>query len=455
MSFHAIEDLVEDSIRMVDSAVEDIPEKRLFFYNLYQFQYLFDTSDTVMRCADVLKKSGYLVENPKAGAKGERPYIEFGSPLPWSTPDLVLRLLRTAERADDLLLMKNFYLAFVNEYLEGTLDEASGIPADFGSWLSNEMLLEIRKLFVEHKLLSLKKKETSFELLRLSDELELANSPARRAQVLFLMDPRKEVSTIQKDYEKNLRLQEERPKKMEALDRRLLEEASKYGWEFIEKANDSNWLWYTDSLGWALGKRLFIEFRLDNDLKGIYIRFYVQHPTISGWQGKKHSTQLKDTHFSTSLGEFLSPDEAEQYLNFMGLWDVHLNHSLRTIERKSALAISSAAQAGARYLKKIDKEFPEKFYSRDIDHYIGLFESDGVISQFLLSSDLKNILLLFIHRAMLENQIEKARHYAEIFEARASAGFKERNDWYKNEVKPYLDAIQMGEQPLLIHLNLL
>lgn len=59
MSDHAVEDLVEDSIRAVLASDLEAAAQRRLISELYGFQNRFDTSDTTGRLRDELQALGY------------------------------------------------------------------------------------------------------------------------------------------------------------------------------------------------------------------------------------------------------------------------------------------------------------------------------------------------------------------------------------------------------------
>ena len=127
MSDHAVEDLVEDSIRAVLASDLAAPEQRLLIGQLYGFQNRFDTSDTFGRLAAELQALGY------DGAADAPP----GPALP-----LVARLMALAEARGDTLLAYQWLAMLQRGLDEGDL--RGDLPPDYATLLRDDAALAIR-----------------------------------------------------------------------------------------------------------------------------------------------------------------------------------------------------------------------------------------------------------------------------------------------------------------------
>lgn len=77
LSEHMIEDLVEDSVRVLDRHAEaDDPRVRDSFAVLYNFESGFDCSSTKFRVMDILLRRGYTYHGPDAVPLRRIPLIE-------------------------------------------------------------------------------------------------------------------------------------------------------------------------------------------------------------------------------------------------------------------------------------------------------------------------------------------------------------------------------------------
>ena len=79
MSYHAIENLVEDLIGLLENQIFRKQSSGIFVYNLYQFQMRFDTSYTELRQFKYLQQIHYLKKLPieqHPDYKANRTYFE-------------------------------------------------------------------------------------------------------------------------------------------------------------------------------------------------------------------------------------------------------------------------------------------------------------------------------------------------------------------------------------------
>lgn len=191
MSYHKIEDLVEETIVFIDKNVESIEEKRNFFFNLFIFQNLFDCSFTHFRQIDILIKNNFtyripidellnkqeLLNDQLASASDWLPvkingqevgdayfhstdqhlYFDAGSemwnalsaekglgdaPSVLSTKQLLHQILSLCFDHDKWLFAR-WYAVLVEDMLEDALLENS-MPA----WLEDKIMLDIRRMAI-------------------------------------------------------------------------------------------------------------------------------------------------------------------------------------------------------------------------------------------------------------------------------------------------------------------
>lgn len=128
MSDHAVEDLVEDSIRAVLASDLQPAEQCRLIGELYGFQNRFDTSDTTGRLRDELQALGYT-------GTGNEP---AGPALP-----LTLRMMSLAEAQQDLQLAHHWFAMLQRGLDEGDL--LADLPPDYAALQGDAAALGIRE----------------------------------------------------------------------------------------------------------------------------------------------------------------------------------------------------------------------------------------------------------------------------------------------------------------------
>ncbi|WP_313260298.1 hypothetical protein [Sphingobacterium sp.] len=505
MSYHAIENLVEDAVQLLEGSALSVTEQRKIIFNLYQFQNRFDTSYTVLRCFLYLEKIGFIkklpidqhpdykkspdyfknledsdwllsdVNNEEADVVYQEDgnfFPEYGSDAwkrllaagQWKEapeevahipiPHLIAEMIELSEKQGNKQLMHNFYLAFVNAYLEADIGAEEGLTKDFEQWINNPDLIKLHELLSQHDLLKIKKKETDFEVPRLSDELSGLTDPDERAKLSFLMDPKKSIEKIYASYLKEKKAALELPQHIEMISSMVKEKMEKSSWTFLEEkveqpSDKCNWVWYKDLSNGNRTSRLFMEISLDVDLSSIFAIQYVQHGLLLEWQEKSLSKNLEDAQFKTNPFELIDNDEVEKNLNFLGLWVLPLKSSGKRIATSTEHFLQYLDGLGTSYLDRINKEFPKPFFAKPFNSYIKIFESMDPISDFLLFNDLYSISQIFIHNFIHQGKEKEALKIYDTMEGRLTDRFRENIPWYKNEFLPFIKAIKAGKKPAL------
>lgn len=506
MSYHAVENLVEGAVQLIEESKLPVEEQRKLIYNLYGFQNKFDTGYTVLRCFPFLEKIAFVKKLPvdqhpdfkKAPAyfsnleesnwiyadvnladDGDVVYYEkgfifpeYGSQLwqrlvkagkwkeaiekPQDTPvlRLIIDMIALAEKHGETLLMHNFYLAFLNAYLEFDIDSTDGIPERFEDWINNPELLQFRELFVRHNLLQIKKKEADFNIPSRSGELTLDSDPGRLAKIDFLMNTKKTVEKIYQSYQKALNALKGVVSMVEAVGDLVKRELEKREWIFVPEVEEQNsktfkWLWYKDVPSTHYTNRVFTEIILETEYSSLLAKHYVQHGLLLEWQEMPLTTSLVDAHFETNHIELIDDELEEKDLNDFGLWMVPLKSKQDVLAKSVALFLDFIAPLDAIYLEKINVIFPKPFFSKPYKSYVDIFESDEPISDFLLISNLYSISLLFIHKLVQEGKIAEALSINEAQESRLTDMFRQTIAWYRESYVPYIEAIKIGQKPIL------
>jgi hypothetical protein len=506
MSYHAVENLVEDAVHLIAESKLPVEEQRKLIYNLYRFQNKFDTGYTVLRCFSFLENIAFLKKLPldqhpdfkkdpdyfsnleesnwihadvDLADDGDVVYYEngfifpeYGSQLwerlvkvgkwkeaiekPQNIPVLRLTvdIIALAEKHGDTLLMHNFFLAFLNAYLEFDIDSTDGIPERFEDWINHPELLQLRELFIRHSLLQIKKKEADFNIPSRSTELTLDSDPARLAKVDFLMNAKKTVEKIYQSYLKAQKALKGMVSKVEAIGDLVKMELEKREWIFVSEVEEQNsktfkWLWYRDVPSTRHTNRIFTEIILEVEHRALLAKKYVQHGLLLEWQEKPLTKSVTDAHFETNHIELIDDEEVEENLNFFGLWVLPLKSKQNVLDKSVILFLDYIDPLDAIYLEKVNATFPEPFFSKPYASYVDIFESDEPISDFLLISNLYSVSLLFIHKLVQEGKIAEALLINDTQESRLTNTFRKNITWYQESYVPYIEAIKNGQKPAL------
>lgn len=397
MSYHQIEDIIEDCICLVDKAELSKWGKRELIYNLYQLHDRFDTSYTRFRVLRILQDNCYLYSIPISDHPDYPKYKEYFNQLDehsqewipahidnelegsvflkeqkiwfevndvfWkriqcrlpkeeqeppqeiNSIQLFLSLLQISLHQGDFLFAKRWYALFANSILQFDLDEKDGIPKKFDLWLCNDDLLKIRKIIEENQhILSLRdkpyKKDEYLTVPKLQSKLESVTNPDEKAVLEFLLDFNTPIETIGK-------------KNAEEIEN--LHDFSKYEliYEFFRGKLDSQW---QDGIK-EMGKdEVIITFLRKNeckktnsekfykciilecypDVNQIALRMGIQNTQILSWQNRKASSKPEHQHFIENLFLYtLEKAPLPDSINILwGAWDYNTKRTKKTLIRR-------------------------------------------------------------------------------------------------------------------------
>ncbi|MEL6821829.1 MAG: hypothetical protein AAFP70_08725 [Calditrichota bacterium] len=432
MSYHQIEDIIEEAIRLVGNAKLERIEKRNLIHNLYRFHDRFDTSYTRFRVLDILKEARYLYEWPVDAhpdyqthhdffnafkqdvaqwipsdlstdsesiyLKGQSIFFEAGdafwqrvkaqlaeddqqTPQDQPIPDVFLQLLQLAEALHDENFMQEWYAVFANSILEFDLDVEDGIPKDFSTWLSNKTLLSIRSFAENNSEILCRKSEDQDKLLSLpslQEEMELASSADDMAKLSFLLDLQAPLKQIKATFRKDIAFKPD---------------FSKYDliYTFFREKLDSAWqdgLRQTDQETGVISflKKIRDEsakqeaiytciiLELTAEFKLVNCRIGIQNGIILNWQNREASAEPKKQHFAELLLAFVDEKELEEnkHLTNWGGWKYSLKHSEKTLLKR----LENLWQTYERYSPNI-----YSFYEAPLTIWLSVEDSDKLMQK--------------------------------------------------------------------------
>lgn len=355
MSDHRIEDLVEDSVRLALSTDRTAGEKRVLIADLYRFQALFDTSDTLGRLADELAAIGY---DDDASGSG-RPLLS-----------IVAEIMTLADQADDRQLVRDWLAVTATEIDELTLIDET-LPEDFAAFHARADAIAIRQIAGRRAAQGWRGLNSYITLPSwsgLAREYQRFDPETieRRAMLRFLLDHRADADAIAADHAKD-------KQRLSSPDTSALNQLP----EMVAARGDFRLVGHTSKDGKQTfafeagappaepdAARFHLVIEHDRGLGVLYPSFGVRSGLLERWRGEGFAPDDASMHFSQSVIGFAPPDllEADDGLNGMG-WKWRREQSAKLLARRldAILAYWPHAAAVQRFYatslaERIDKE---------------------------------------------------------------------------------------------------
>ena len=475
MAQHAIEDLVEDTVFLIDSADLSKLTKRDYLAAVYRIQNLFDTGYTHFRVIDILLKYNFVyriasndypgyankagartgwIENEKTGelayAELEEGqiylYIDAGS-TSWeklcsekilagtdckpvsaiSLPQLIDSLLQEAEKQNQYILLTQWYGLLVNGYLGGSFGREDVLADNFTGLLQNPDLLSIRATAQRNQVKQLRNADESIALPLLADEVRLAGGIEKEFAARFFLDLKKSPEKLKAAYTKAIKVMSGAGKLIEDLiDGQLAEGLTVQGWTMIQNQEANAWHWYKDT---PSGRR-FLWIVLEKEDKFLMCHLGIQHRVLLDWQQRAANTRLADVHFYqmaiASLPE--SRLENKTIIHPYGGWKFDLKSPRKTLTAQIGNLIEDIRTAETNYFSSIEDEFPEDFFKRNPEQLLYLIEEGeegtGIVPNYVLFDSPYTILLSFAFHYHKQGDSTKAASMLNIIREKLNSKSK-------------------------------
>ncbi|GAA6142626.1 hypothetical protein NBRC116584_24440 [Hydrogenophaga sp. 5NK40-0174] len=526
---HEIEDLVEDSVRLVDRSDLSRQDKISLLNALYRYQELFDTSYTHFRVMDMLLASGYvkrmaladhpdysthaaeleaLMEGEEEGdwipASMEAPdaggvyaqresgqvfvYCEAGdtcwrrlkaagqtgdvpAPMPMTVPQLVRQMTALSESLGETSLLLTWCSAFAVQVLEGDLGAEQGVKPALSAWLNDGDLLAIRERMTAHDWPKAARKNKSFPVPALSSELRYANSLEQAFKARLVLESGRSPDDLRQAYEKELKKESALVDRLQSVSDILGDHFKAEDWQLAwaevdAEGDESRWLWFTDEAadeatddgapgGGAQHRYLALASYSKRD-KWLDITLAVQHAKILKWQQRSPDTSMKGVHFYSQLPMLLDTDwvDANKSINGLCTWDLKPGASQKVWTQRLKEVVSVLPEGVAALKALVHGEFPRATLARGFDAILDALDTDGAIPDHIIFQSSFSYGLVFYFDALDKKQPAQAEHYLQWIEEKVTPRMRERNDWCRNELGPFLDAVKNGASPpmpLLAH----
>ncbi|PUB25905.1 hypothetical protein C8J95_11272 [Elizabethkingia sp. YR214] len=470
MSMHEIEDLVEETVYLVDrSSKYDLGTKRSILYNLYNIQAMFDTGYTHFRVMDILLKNHFVYKIPIAQyfqlgiteaqlpddggwiydeaqntiAYAEREkgimylYCDAGEegwkrlckqnvlqradqlpPQKMCAVQTAVAVLTEAETQQEMGLLKQWYSFFVNSLLQGDFGNEESISNTFEGLLANQSFIEIRAIAQRYRLDKQKKRKNSDDYLSfpgLKASLFRTTEIEKTYIVRYLLELSKSAEKLHTIYKKDKQTIEKGPEKINLIYPVVNAHFAPLHWKYLEIEKAKSWLWYkdiSDEQYGGPGHRQFIMLELDVKEKTLFCKQALQHSLILKWQQKFPDLLPENWHFYYDTSGWL-PDEFTQkniHLGSWGSWKFDIKQSKKLIKSHLENLIAGLEITG--YFDFLLDQFPKKFSGQDPQKIIYLLENGegekGIVPKHVLFDSKITTLIAFAKIYMEQGDPEKA-----------------------------------------------
>jgi hypothetical protein len=500
MSQHAIEDLTEDTVHLIDTS--DLTDKRDYLAAIYRIQGYYDTGYTHFRVMDILLKHGFVYRiaadiYPKYAARtAEVPgwmedaetgelayvqqeegknflYVDAGSvswellcqqqllpeaackPLkPVPLPALIYQLLLLAEQQGNTTLINNWYGLMVNGCMDATFDEKDGFPSGIHQLVENEALLSIRQLVQRNGVKRLRNADEALMLPSLPSEVQMAGGLEKEYVARFYLDLKKTPEALLAAYEKAAKAKAAGVSLVDGLiNGQLHAGLASRGWVNIPAPEPNRWSWYKDEPN---GRR-FIKVILEEADKFLMCYLGLQHNLLLDWQQRAADTEMAYVHFSQMAIASLPEDRQEdkKVLHPYGGWKFDLTKSKKILEAQIARLLEDLQIAEEQYFNYLHKEFPKAFFQRQPDRLLHLLEDGeddtGIIPNYVLFDSPYAILLAFAYHYRTQGKDDKAAAMIGLVKEKLDS--KPRKSAYETKyLEPYLAGDGAGMPPVYHHM---
>lgn len=325
---HEIEDLVEDSVRLVLASDRPRDDKLAAIGDLYGVQAWFDTSDTTGRLADELGAIGYVDAPPQR---------------PVALLRLAADMMEAADAAGRVEIAQGWLALALRAITE--LELTDQIPATFDAMLVEGDGPRMRALALQGGLHSRWRKDffmrvpswgsnrTLFAALD-PDRLE------RRFILRFLSDAKADDATIRAAYAaEKARIDAMADLPLFTLPERVPRLAPLVYLGLDTRGQYRSFV-FADSREPPArdASRVFVVVEHSNDLNMLTFEAYVQSGLLLAWQDDAGSDRVAATHFRLNAA-MLVPEralDADKDYNPFGGWPFRLDQSARVLDRKLA-----------------------------------------------------------------------------------------------------------------------
>ena len=328
MSEHAIEDLVEDSVRLLVRAPMEATARCALIGELYAFQDLYDTSDTRGRLANELASIGY-----------DDKTHDRVRPRPW--PEIVADVVLIADGAGERQLVHHWLGAFAAGIDELTLID-DGLPEDFPAFRERPSVNALRDAAIRHDVHRWRGKTGYVRLptyRSIADGYDKLDPQTvdRRTMLRLLLDHKNDPDRIEANYAKER-------KRIALMDTSALFDLpamveARGPFRFVGRSKDIEDHVFVFEAGPEPddpdASRILLVLSHMPGFNTIAMEKAVRSGLLARWQAKTFGGDDTAVHFEREVTYFVPHDqlEAEKHLNTMG-WRYRMDQSAKVLGQR-------------------------------------------------------------------------------------------------------------------------
>lgn len=478
MSQHAIEDLVENTIHLVDRSALDGARQTALIHGLLHLQARYDTSLTWFRLPAVLLRHGVLERTPVEaladaglraqalaadgpcwlGDDGDAGYLEWegqarvlyrqaeaGPALP--LPTLFHSVLALADQADDTELFSDWYGLLVNGWWDETFAAEDGMSPTLDGLVASGELQAIRALAARRGVKRRRGVPEDLALPRLADSSE-SGEVERNFGLRFFLEPKRTPAALLAARDKALARQARLRELMSALVGRQLGTALQAsGWSPVPGDTERQWRWIREHDG----SRQFLWATHDPALGVLMVQVGLQHARLLAWQQRAASTALYDLHFEGVAAGFLAPEVLQgKDIGAFGGWVLDPAKSEAQLRASIDRLIAALPALDVNYFGFIAQQFPQSLFARDINTLLHLLEEgddDGAVPPYVLFDSPDSLLLAFVFHHLDRGDPAGAAAIVERLHARQAARTR-LSPWHRDHLLPFLQQWDAGRRDM-------
>lgn len=478
MSQHAIEDVIERAIHLVDRSTQNAAHQAALIHALLHLQARYDTGLTWLRMHEVLLRHDVLVRTPveaiddaalRAQARAAETscwlesdrgtgylhleenasvlYQQTGTGHAMPVSALFRAVLTLADQADDGELFTNFYGLLVNGWLDATFTAEDGLASSLDGLVACDDLQAIRGIAARRGLKRRRGVSEDLALPHLSESQE-PGEIEQNAGLRFFLQPKRAPTALLAARNRTLRqlarVQELIPMLVE---QRLSAALQQAGWSAVAVQPEHPWCWTRD----RDGSRQCLWATHDATCGELIVQAGLQHARLLDWQQRSATTQLHDLHIydraAPLLGEHvLNPKDIGTY-GGLRLDPAHSDAQLGNAFDRLAAALPAL---DVYYFDVIAQQLSGPFFDRDLEMVMRMMEeghSTGAIAQDVLLASPESTLLAFVFHHLEHGDDVAAAAVVERVRARHAARTRQ-NAWHRAYLSPFLQQWDRGRRDM-------